>query len=173
MVSWYLGDLAAGESKEVKVELQAIEMGEHLQRASATGARGANAEGQLGTRVEGVSALAMEVRDLDNPVELNADTGFDIHVVNSGTKMEAGLVLVCTLPEKMEFKDAVGPGGLKYTVNGHEIIFEPIPKLAPRADVTFRVNARGTAPGDHRFRALLKAEGLSTPIVREETTKVY
>lgn len=172
-VSWYLGDLAANESKEVKVELQAIEVGEHLQRASATGARGASAEGQLGTRVEGVSALAMEVRDLDNPVELNADTGFDVHVVNSGTKMETGLVLVCTLPEKMEFKDAVGPGGLKYSVSGREIIFEAIPKLAPRADVIFRVNVRGTAPGDHRFRAMLKAEGLNSPIVREETTKVY
>jgi uncharacterized repeat protein (TIGR01451 family) len=172
-VSWYVGDLAAGESKEVKVELQAVEVGEHLQRASATGARGATAEGQLGTRVEGVSALAMEVRDLDNPVEVNADTGFDIHVVNSGTRMETGLVLVCTLPEKMEFKDAVGPGGLKYNVNGREIVFEPIPKLAPRADVTFRINARGIAPGDHRFRALLKADGLGAPIVREETTKVY
>jgi len=32
---------------------------------------------------------------------------------------------------------------------------------------------RGTAPGDHHFRAVLKAEGLGAPIVREESTKVY
>ena len=64
-------------------------------------------------------------------------------------------------------------GGLKYSVSGHELIFEPIPKLAPRADITFRINVRGTVPGDHRFRAMLKADGLGNPIMREVTTKVY
>ena len=173
MVSWYLGDLAGGESKEVKVDLQAIETGEHLQRASVTAARGATAEGQLGTRVEGVSALVMEVRDLDNPVEVNADTGYEVRIVNMGTKMETQLVIACTLPEKMELRDAVCSAGLKYTVNGRDIIFETIPKLAPRADISFRINVRGTAPGDYRFRATLKADGLTNPVVREETTKVY
>ena len=100
-------------------------------------------------------------------------TGYEIRIVNAGSKMETQLVIACTLPEKMELRDAVGPGGLKYVVSGRELVFEAIPKLAPRADVTFRINVRGTAPGDHRFRAQLKAEGLANPIVREETTKVY
>jgi hypothetical protein len=73
----------------------------------------------------------------------------------------------------MELRDAVCSAGLKYTVNGRDIIFETIPKLAPRADISFRINVRGTAPGDYRFRATLKADGLTNPVVREETTKVY
>ena len=53
------------------------------------------------------------------------------------------------------------------------MVFEPLPKLAPRADAIYRVNVRGLAPGDVRFRARIKADGLTDPVLREESTKVY
>ena len=58
-------------------------------------------------------------------------------------------------------------------MEGKEIIFEPLPKLAPRADAIYRVNVRGIAPGDLRFRARIKADGLTVPVLKEESTKVY
>jgi uncharacterized repeat protein (TIGR01451 family) len=172
-VSWYVGDLPAGQNKEIHLELQAIALGEHMQKASAAAARGLKADSQILTRIEGVSALLMEVTDLDNPVEVNTDTAYEIRVVNTGTKMETQLQIVCTLPEKMEFRDARGPNGVKWNLAGRDVIFEPLPKLAPRADVIFRVNVRGTTPGDFRFRAQMKADGLSAPVTKEESTKVY
>ena len=45
--------------------------------------------------------------------------------------------------------------------------------MAPRADAIYRVNVKGTAPGDLRFRARIKADGLSDPVLKEESTKVY
>ena len=50
---------------------------------------------------------------------------------------------------------------------------EPLPKLAPRADALYRVNVRGVAPGDLRFRARITADGLVDPVLKEESTKVY
>ena len=53
------------------------------------------------------------------------------------------------------------------------MIFEPLAKLAPRADAIYRVTVRGTTPGDVRFRARLRADGITEPVLREESTKIY
>ena len=53
------------------------------------------------------------------------------------------------------------------------MIFEPLPKLAPRADAIYRINCRPVAPGDVRFRARVKADSLAEPVNKEESTKVF
>jgi hypothetical protein len=73
----------------------------------------------------------------------------------------------------MEFRGAKCAAGCRFRVEGKDIIFEALPRLAPRADVLYRVVVRGVAPGDMRFRARIKADGLSEPVLREESTKVY
>src|SRR5262249_20620097 len=118
-------------------------------------------------------ALLMELVDLDDPLEVGAETAYEIRVTNTGTKTETNLQLTCTVPDRMEFKGAKGAGGLAFRVEGKDVVFEPLPKLAPRADAIYRVNVRGLAPGDLRFRARIKADGLSDPVLKEESTKVY
>jgi uncharacterized repeat protein (TIGR01451 family) len=123
--------------------------------------------------VEGLSAMQMDVVDLDDPVEVGADTAYEIRVSNTGSKTETNVQLTCVLPEKMEFRGAKGAGECRFKVEGREIRFEPLPRLAPRADAIYRVNVRGVAAGDVRFRSVLRADGLSEPVAREESTKVY
>jgi hypothetical protein len=115
----------------------------------------------------------MELVDLDDPVEIGADTAYEIRVTNTGSKTETNLQLICTIPDKMEFRGAQGAGGTHFRLQGKELIFEPLPRLAPRADALFRVNVRGVAAGDLRFRARITADGLSDPVLKEESTKVY
>src|SRR5438270_14008690 len=98
---------------------------------------------ELQTRVEGLSALLMELVDLDDPVEVGADTAYEIRVTNTGTKTETNLQLICTVPEKMEFRGAKGAADCRFRVQDKEIVFEALPKLAPRADAIYRVNVRG------------------------------
>ena len=172
-VYWVLGDIAPGESKEVSLELIAVNPGEHKNKAVATAARGIKAEGEAVTRVEGLPALLMELVDLDDPVEVGTETSYEIRVTNTGTKTETNLVLTCTVPDKMEFKGAKGAGGLSFKAEGTDIVFEPLPKLAPRADAIYRINVKGSAPGDLRFRARIKADGLEEAVLKEESTKVY
>jgi uncharacterized repeat protein (TIGR01451 family) len=172
-VSWYLGDLTPGQLREMSIELLAINPGEYHIAANVTAARGLKSETDVITHVEGLSALLMEMVDLDDPVEVGADTAYEIRVTNTGSKTETNLQLICTIPDKMEFRSAVGAGGARSHLQGKELTFEPIPKLAPRADVIYRVNVRGVAPGDLRFRARITADGLTEPVLKEESTKVY
>ncbi len=173
MVSWYLGDLTPGQTREMSMELLAINTGEFKVLASVSAARGLKSEAEVVTHVEGLSALLMEMIDLDDPVEVGADTAYEIRVTNTGSKTETNLQLVCTIPDKMEFRNAVGAAGVRFHLQGKELTFEAIPKLAPRADAIFRVNVRGVAPGDLRFRARITADGLTEPVLKEESTKVY
>jgi uncharacterized repeat protein (TIGR01451 family) len=172
-VTWFVGDLTAGQVREVALQAMAVQTGEQKHAATAQAARGLKSEAETTTRVEGLSALLMELVDMEDPVEVGGETGYEIRITNTGSKMETNLQLICTIPEKMEFKGAKCPGGTRHKLQGNEVVFDPLPKLAPRADAVFRVMVKGVAPGDLRFRARITADGLTDAVLKEESTKVY
>jgi uncharacterized repeat protein (TIGR01451 family) len=172
-VSWFVGDVAAGQSRELTLEATAVNAGEQKQVITAVAAQGIKAEAQVVTHVEALSALLMEITNLDNPVEVGVETAYEIRITNTGSRIETNLQLACTVPEKMEFRGAQGPGGGHCQVQGKEVVFDALPKLAPKADAIYRVKVRGVGPGDLHFHARISADGLVEPVVKEETTKVY
>src|SRR5262249_35623497 len=125
------------------------------------------------TRVEGLSAMQFELVDLEDPIEVGANCRYEIRVTNTGSKTETNIQVVCTVPEKMDFASAQGAGNCHYRVEGKEIVFDPLPKRAPRADAVSRINGRAKAPGDLRFKARIKADSLDEPVNKEESTRVY
>lgn len=173
VVSWSLGDLPPGQIRELAVDLIPTAPGDHKLAAVAQSARGTRSESVVQTRVEGLSNLILEAANADNPVEVGADATYEIRVANSGTRVESNVELVCTLPEGVEFRDARLSTPGKFRVQGRDVIFEPIARLAPRAETIYRVVVRSRVAGDLRFQARLRAEGVTQPLVREETTKFY
>jgi uncharacterized repeat protein (TIGR01451 family) len=171
--SWVLGDLQPGQSREVALELVPTAAGDHKLAAEVTSARGLKTDAETRTVVAGLSALLIDVVDTDDPVEVGSDTTYEIRVANTGTKMETNIEVACTLPEQVEFRSAKAGSNLKFTVEGREVMFAPIAKLAPRADAIYRIQVRGKAPGDVRFRVRVRADGLHDPVVREEATRFY
>jgi Domain of unknown function DUF11 len=170
-VKWTVGELPAGQGRDLKCELLAAGTGDFTHTVVGVAARGVRAEKAVATRVEGVSALSMEVVDTDDPVEVGAETCYEVRVTNTGSKDETDVKLVCTVPPQMKFKKAVGPG--RYELAGGEVVFEAVRTLEPRADVTFKVVVTAHAKGDARFKATLTAGGLSEPVIKQESTRVY
>ena len=99
--------------------------------------RGLKAENEAMTRVEGLSALLLEVVDTQDPIEVGADTSYEIRITNTGTKTETDVRLACTIPDQMQLKLAQGP--VRFQEQGKMVVFEPLPKLAPRADAIYRI----------------------------------
>ncbi|MBO0697007.1 MAG: DUF11 domain-containing protein, partial [Zavarzinella sp.] len=170
-VRWSVGEVGPGQGKELKFELVAIGTGDHAHTVVAVGARGVRAEKAIGTKVEGLSALSMQVSDTDDPVEVGGQTTYEVRVTNTGSKDETDVKLVCTIPPQMKFKSAKGPG--RFEVVGNEVVFEPVKSLAPKADIAFQVTVTAQAKGDARFKATLTAGGLSEPVIKQESTRVY
>lgn len=172
-VSWNVGDLMPGQSREVALDLVAAAAGEHRLHAHAATPRGARAEASAVTRVEGTSALVVDVADVDDPVEVGNETAYEIRIVNAGTKTENNVELTCVLPDNVELRSVKTITGLRHRTEGREVIFDPLSRLAPKADVVYRVIVRGTTAGDVRFRARVRSEGVVEPVVREEITRFY
>jgi uncharacterized repeat protein (TIGR01451 family) len=170
-VKWFVGELAPGQSKEVKCELLAASPGEFTHRAIADASRGMKAEQELKTSVEGLSAILMEVIDTEDPVEIGSDTAYEIKVTNTGSKAETDVKLICTVPPQLRLKAVTAP--MKYQVVGNDVIFAPLPRLAPRADVVFKITVTAQAKGDARFKAALTTASLIEPVIKVEPTKVY
>ena len=170
-VKWFIGELGAGQTREVKVELLAAAQGEFMHKMLAHASRGMKAEHEIKTVVEGLSAVQMEVVDTEDPVEVGSDTAYEIKVTNTGSKAETDVRLVCAVPIQLKLKGVQGP--CKYDVVGNEIIFQPLPRLAPKADVVYKVTVTAVTKGDARFKASLTTAGLVEPVVKVEATKVY
>jgi uncharacterized repeat protein (TIGR01451 family) len=170
-VSWFVGEIPPGESREVIVELQANNTGEFQHAVTAQAARGLRAETRLPTRVEGLSAIQLEVVDTQDPVEVGGETTYQIKVTNTGTQTETDLRLVCVLPDKLQLVSIAGPtsAGQRH----QEVLFEPLPRLAARAEVIYKVTCRATASGVAHFKAQLTSTLLVEPVQKVEPTRVY
>ena len=171
MVSWFLGEIAPGASREVEMEVQAISAGNHTHKATAVGARGLRAESELTTKVEGVAAMLVELIDTEDPIEVNGETIYEVRITNTGSKTETDIKLVATVPDEMQFKNADGP--VRYRQEGQTIVFEPIERLAPRADAIFRIKVRTLKAGSVRFKIQVSSANLTEPVLKMEPTRIY
>lgn len=171
VVSWFVGEIGPGQSREVKMEVIAINPGEHTHKASAMASRGLKVDQDWVTRVEGVSAILMEVVDVEDPVEVGSGTSYEIRVNNTGSKTETDVKLVCSVPPQMEFKSAEGP--VRFQQVGTEVVFEPLAKLAPRAEAVYRIHAVARTKGDARFKTQLTSTSLVEPVIKQESTRIY
>jgi uncharacterized repeat protein (TIGR01451 family) len=170
-VSWFLGEVGPGQSKEVNLEVVCTATGEYSHKVAAQAARGLKVESETATRVEGLSALQLDLSDVEDPVEINGDAVYEIRVTNTGSVTETDVKIACTLPEKCQYKTATGPTGVH--VEGNELVFDPLPRLAPKADAVYKVTVKCMAKGTIHFKAKASSAGVTEPVSKEESTRVY
>lgn len=170
-VTWTLGTLEPRQKRGVTVKTLAKEAGDLVNQALVQADRGLESRATATVHVEGIPALMLEVVDLDDPVEVGTETTYEIRVLNQGTAASTGVQIIATVPKEMTTKSASGPTA--HRQQGQQVIFEPIPKLAARADALFRVRVVGQEPGDLRFKVQLTCDQLQRPVYEEESTRVY
>jgi hypothetical protein len=170
-VQWFVGRLEPGQTVQVACELNAVAIGDFSQTVSVLSDSGIRAEAKTQTRVDGIASLTMELVDLDDPVEIGAETAYEIRVKNEGSKTASGVSIACELPPEMELKTVKAP--VDAIVEGRQILFKSLDQIAPGAVIVYRVQVKGVQEGNHRMRVRMTGGNLQEPVVREEATKVY
>jgi len=170
-VHWFLEELPIQEPGSVRLTTMPIEMGEQTLRYTCTGEPGLSIEGEQPVVVEGIAAILFQVVDVEDPIELGGETVYEIRVVNQGSKAATQVFVVATLPPGMQAVAAEGP--VSYRIDRNRVIFEGLPRLAPKADTTYRVRVQGLQPGDLRLSVQLQTAEMDTPVTKEESTRVY
>jgi uncharacterized repeat protein (TIGR01451 family) len=168
---WFIGRLEPGESTSMSVELLANQPGTFVQRAGAVSEHGARAEAEFETNVEGTASLVLEIIDLNDPVEVGAETAYEVRVRNEGTKAAQNVGISCELPPAVELIAAKGPAD--HISESGLVVFKSLDSLAPGKTAVYRIDVQGNVEGNHRFRARLASDSIQEPLIFEELTKFY
>lgn len=170
-IAWAIGSLAAQQRRDFTVNVLPKSEGQHLQRVVAWADGNLMAKSDKVTRVDGVTALVMEITDLEDPIEIGSETAYQIHIMNRGTKSAERVQLAVTVPDGMTPVRVESSG--KYRIQGQQIQFEPIASLGPQSATVFQVYVKGTARGMQRFRAVMNCPTMPNAVITEESTEVY
>lgn len=170
-VLWSLEELPPAEVGAVEMVLMPVDLGPQKIVAAARSADGPSAQAAHTVEVEGLAALAFEVTDSEDPIEVGGLTEYVVRVGNQGTKAASGVRLTATLLGELEPVEAKGPGG--HRIDNLSVVFEPLAKLAPSEEAIYRVRVRGRREGDQRMQVQVVSDDHPAPITKEELTRVY
>jgi uncharacterized repeat protein (TIGR01451 family) len=171
LLNWFVGRLEEGKSAEIKVTLQASQLGEFTHYVRATSEHGSLSDTQMVTQVEGASSLSVEITDLDDPVEVGAEAIYEVRVSNNGSAPARQVGLACELPPGMTFISAKGPSA--HVAEKGNVVFRTIPELKPGETTVYRVHVTSGNAGHLRFRTRLSSDSIPEPLTTEELTRFY
>jgi len=170
-VFWKLEELPPQIGDSVKLTAIAIEPGEQKVRLEGTADLGVRARFEHVVRVESVPELEFSVKDTADPIELGSDTTYEIKVINRGTRTATGVQIAALFPQALKPIQGGGPSDVR--LEGQIALFSPLQRLAPGAEAVFRVKAKAIVPGDNVIRVQISSDDKTTPVTKEESTRVY
>ncbi len=170
-VYWSLAELPKGEKGTVELVTMPIEAGPQTLQVESHAQQGLADKTQRDILIEGLAAIKFDVHTLQDPIEVGGETGYEIRVVNQGTKAATNVQITAELPAGLKLISAEGE--TQHKMDQGRLVFEPIQQLAPKADTVYRIRAQGLQPGDQRVVVEVKTDDLQQPIHREESTRVF
>lgn len=170
-VSWQLGALEAGDSREFMITVNRAAEGlvTHEGTASAYCADAVTASAK--TTYHGIPAVLVEVVDDVDPLPIGATTKYTVTITNQGTSADFDLVVTCGFEDAVEFVSA--DGTTKAVRTGPEVKFAPLAQLAPKESARWTVEVRGLKEADSRFRVSVQTRGIDRPVDETEATRVF
>ena len=165
--TWTIPVLAAGDKKEFSLKLLGKVAGEHVNTATATSGSLSDTT-QASTLWRGVAGVLLELVDDPDPIQIGDTVTYTIKVTNQGFADLHNVGMTAQFSTQIDPVSA--PSG---TVDGKTVNFPVIPVLEPKKVATYIITAKGVSTGDHRTKATLTCDELTSPVVKEESTTVY
>jgi hypothetical protein len=122
------------------------------------------------TRVEALADLKLTVSDPSGPTALGTNAVYEVHITNRGSKAAERIKIVAQFSEGVEPQEA--NGGAADIVPG-QVLFHPISRIEPGAELVLKIIAKADKAGNHRFRAELTAGDPDTRLIAEESTYYF
>ena len=170
-VYWSLAELPKGEKGTVELTAMPVETGPQTLQVESRAQQGLNDKTQREVLVEGLAAIKFDVKALQDPIEVGGETGYEIRVVNQGTKAATNVQIIADLPAGLKLISA--DGETQHKADQNRLVFEPLQQLAPKADTVYRLRVQGLQAGDQRVAVEVKTDDLAQPIRHEESTRVF
>ncbi len=168
---WDLGTLAPNTYKKVRVSYTPTKAGTLVNDAIATAYCTEPVTALAKTMVTGISAVLMEVVDVDDPVKVGNRATYVISVTNQGSAAATNIRIVCILEDNVQYVSSAG--ATAGSIEGQMVKFLPLSSLVPKAKAAWRVVVAAVKPGDVRFKVIMNADQLTRPVEETEATHLY
>ncbi len=170
-VVWNVGTLQPREEKLVRVTTHCTDLSPRVVNvATASADSGLQARAEAPIEIRGLAAFRMELRDLNDPVEVGNKTSYIMTVTNQGSLPGSQVVVTAEVPVEMRIVDVKGPSA--HHLDGQKVTFEPVDSVPAGAQLDYSIEVQALRPGDVRFRAWLSSATLTTPVLEEESTNI-
>lgn len=170
-VTWRVGTLGAGESKEVCATVVSAVAGQVSISASATCGCAAPATTSCQTVYRGIAAVLLEVVDANDPIEVGANEVYEVIVTNQGSAPLTNVKIVSKLEDAQEFVS--GTGTTAVSGSGKTITYEIVGSIAPKAKASWKVTIKALKAGDARFDTILTSDQTERSVEETESTHQY
>ncbi len=164
---WRIPELRPGERKSFTLTLTTATAGTHANGVVAA-AGGLTAQAQAATLWRGIGAMLVEVVDSPDPILIGGTTTYTIRITNQGSADLVNVNTVGTFPR--EITPSAAQNG---TITGSTVRFQTIPRIAAGQSATFTVTGRGAVEGDGRVKFSFTEDTLGSPVIEEESTRVF
>ena len=168
---WEFGTLEPNASKNVRVTYTPTQAGTLINSATATAYCAEAVTSTMRTTVTGISALSLEVVDVEDPIKTGTRATYVIRVENQGSAIATNIRIACILENNVQYVSSAG--ATAGSQEGQTVRFFPLGSLAPKAQAAWRVIVEAVRPGDVRFKATMNADQLSRPVEETESTHIY
>ncbi len=168
---WEFGTLAPNSIKNVRVSYIPTEPGMQTNSATVTAYCSEAVTASVQTMVTGISAVSMEVVDVEDPVRVGSQTTYVISVTNQGSAAATNIRINCLLESNVQYVSSAG--ATAGSIEGQMVKFYPLSSLEPKARAAWRVVVAAVKPGDVRFKAVMNVDQLTRPVEETESTHVY
>ena len=169
-VFWSLARLPSDAGDSVPLTLLPVEEGEQAIRLEAAADLGVREQHEQSVTVDSLAELTFQLADSADPIELGAETTYEIRLANSGSRDDGNVRVQLQLPPGLELLSSDvdaehdGRGG---------VFFEPKQRFATGAEAIYRVQVRGVQPGRHVAKVTVVSDQSDVPVTKEESTMVY
>jgi uncharacterized repeat protein (TIGR01451 family) len=170
-VQWNLGTLMPGRSHMVSVTVMPNEAGTLTNTVTANATCAEDVRASVKTVVAGISAVLLEVIDIEDPIEIGSQETYVITATNQGTSPDTNISIVCTLEDNEQYVSS--SGATRGMFSGNKVTFTPLGSLAPKAEATWRVVVKAVKAGDVRFKVTMNTDQLGRPVEETEATHLY
>jgi uncharacterized repeat protein (TIGR01451 family) len=169
-VHWTVEQLQPGEQQVLEMKCTLAVSGANRIEITTAADDDLVASTEAVTRVEAMADLRMDVKDPDGPVPVGSEAIYELRLHNRGTKAAENVEVLAYFSTGVEPVTAEGQG---HRIGPGQVVFDPIPAVAPAAELVFRIKAKADVPGNHVFRAEVHCKTTGTRLVQEEVTHFY
>jgi uncharacterized repeat protein (TIGR01451 family) len=165
--TWTLAELKPGGKVTQTVKLTSKVAGTHCDNVTVS-AGALNDSAKACTVWKGIAAVALEVGDDPDPIQIGENTIYTIKVTNQGFADIHNVKLVAN------FDEETTPIGVdKGSISGKTVNLTIVPVLGPKQVWTGSITVKGVKAGDARNKVVLTCEELASPVEESESTTVY